>query len=155
VVSAYCFLEKGGFDKHDGEWFDKELGAFSGFGDFVRCWLNRQNIWKKNHFRPQYHYMLDNRRRVPLDFVGFLENMEDDFSYICKRLRVKAPLQRVNKSEHGSYQDYYDEQTREIVREVYAEDIQMLGYTFDNSSIPVQLVNRSKGKKFTLPFRTG
>ena len=142
LVSAYHFLQKGGFEKADKDWFDKELSAYKDFDDFVKNWLNKENIWKWHHFRPQYHYMLDDNRKVKLDFIGFIENMDEDFEYIRKKLGVESTIKKLNKSDHKDYKDYYTEETKNIVAEVYAEDIELLGYNFDNSSLPTQLLNR-------------
>ena len=150
AVSAYFFLKKGGFNEKDRNWFDKELGSFLSFDDFVKSWLNKENIWKLDHFRPQYHYMVDKREKVPLDFVGFLENLDADFSYIAKKIGIRAFLPCSNKSEHINYQDYYNDETKRIVGEVYSEDIKMLGYNFDNTSLQEQLASRNTRKKFTL-----
>lgn len=150
VVSSYFFLKSGGFNEKDRLWSAKELSDFSSFDCFVRKWLNRTNIWKWAHFNPQYFYMLDKREKVHLDFVGFFENIDDDFSHINQRLGLNRTLTRMNKGEHRSYMDYYDTDTRKIVADVYAEDISMLGYTFDNSSLGDQLRSRDSGKIYSL-----
>ena len=143
LVSAYHFLEKGGFGESDKHWFEKELRCYSGFEDFVLNWLNKENIWKWHHFRPQYHYILDKRRKVKLDFIGFVENIDEDFSYVRKRIPGSAQLPKSNKSKHSDYLDYYTDELAEIVANVYREDIDLLGYAFDNSSLSKQLANRS------------
>ena len=142
LVSAYFFLKNGGYGETDRKWFDEELACFSSFDDFVKNWVTRSNIWKWNHFRPQYHYLLDKRRKVKLDFIGFLENLDEDFAYICKRLGVNRTMPKSNESSHRHYSKYYDDNTIDVVRQVYAEDIELLAYTFDNSSLPQQLANR-------------
>ena len=150
VVSSYFFLKGGGFNAKDREWSEKELASFSSFDCFVRNWLNRTNMWKWAHFNPQYFYMLDKREKVHMDFVGFFENIESDFSHISQRLGLNRSLTRMNKGEHRSYMDYYDTDTRRIVADVYAEDINMLGYTFDNSSLRDQLLSRDSGKVYSM-----
>ena len=51
-------------------------------------------------------------------------------------------LENSNISQHNSYVNYYNDETKEIVKEVYAEDIKLLGYNFDNSSLQRQLAQR-------------
>lgn len=150
LVSAYFFLKNGGLGETDQTWFNNELGQFSSFDGFVKGWLNRENIWKWHHFRPQYHYMLDKRERVHVEFVAFLENFDDDFSYIANRIGIQRTLVRSNASEHLPYTGYYNDETRSIVAEVYAEDIGMLEYVFDNSTLAQQVAKRDRGKIYGL-----
>ncbi|PTB82515.1 hypothetical protein C9933_01775, partial [Methylophaga nitratireducenticrescens] len=70
VVSAYFFLLKGGLNSQDKTFFDQELSGYPDFDSFVRNWLNKENIWKWHHFRPQFHYILDTHNKVSLDFIG-------------------------------------------------------------------------------------
>jgi len=150
LVSAYFFLKNGGFNELDKAWFSEELGVYSGFEDFVRTWLNKKNIWKWYHFQPQYHYILEKRKMMSLDFIGFLENIDEDFMYISKRIGVNCSLPSSNKSKHATYTNYYTDETKNIVAEVYAEDIKLLGYNFDNSSLPLQIANRSARKDHSI-----
>ncbi len=150
LVSAYFFLRDGGLGEKDRVWFDRELGGFNDFDDFVQRWVNKTNIWKLYHFHPQYHYMIDRRQKIRLDFVAFLENIEDDFVYITNRIGIERTLDKMNKSTHSSYMGYYSETTKRIVADAYAEDIEMLGYNFDNSSLKSQLADRAEGKIYSL-----
>lgn len=150
VVSAYFFLKHGGLGESDRSLFEKELGGFRDFGDFVKNWINRSNIWKWYHFRPQHHYMLDKRQKVHLDFVAFTENIDSDFATIAHRMGLGRALPKSNRSDHSRYQDYYSDETADIVARTYAEDIEMLGYTFDNSSLARQLIDRDAGKVYHL-----
>lgn len=139
LVSAYFFLKKGGFDKADKDWFDKELIQYESFEQFVTEWVNKENILRYNHFRPQTSYIFDKHKKVPIDFVGFFENLDDDFEYIADKIGVSERLPRKNAGEHKSYQDYYNEKTKEIVAKVYEEDIKILGYNFENTNIEQQI----------------
>jgi hypothetical protein len=147
LVSAYFFMKKGGLNEIDYEWSRKELSQFSTFDDFVRNWLNEENICKHSHFRPQSHYILDKRGKVELDFIGFIENIKDDFSYIQDCLGLNEKLQESNSSSHRPYTSYYTDETRKIVEQIYKEDIVLLGYEFDNSSLSSQLSVRQKSKR--------
>lgn len=142
VVSAYFFLKKGGFSAKDSEWFNEELKNYSSFEEFVINWVNEHNIWKWHHFRPQHHYLLDSGRKLNIDFIGYFENIEEDFKLITTELNLDLSLPSTNKSHHRCYMDYYNEETKEIVRKAYANDIKLLGYTFDNTSLHEQLSNR-------------
>ncbi len=142
LVSAFHFLKADGLKDKDKNWSEHELKNFDNFDDFVKAWVNEDNIWKWHHFRPQYYYICDMKSKVKLDFIGFFENLNEDFAYIAKKLGKNCTLAKTNSSRRKSYFHYYNNATRQIVANVYARDIEMLGYDFDNSSIQTQLANR-------------
>jgi len=144
LVSAYHFLQGGGFDHRDAEWFESELSRFEDFDDFVRGWVNATNIWSWHHFRPQHHYMHDPKGRISVDFVVLLENLDEDLEVVRRRIEWHGSLPESNRSRHRPYSDYYTSDTRRIVAEVYARDIALLDYSFDNSSLARQIANRDR-----------
>jgi Sulfotransferase family len=143
LVSAFHYLKSGGWDEEDRDWFNSELGHFKDFDEFVRVWLNKDNIWKRVYLRPQYHFVIEDHRKIEMDFIGLFENLEEDFRHITNRLGVECTLSQTNKSKHKDYKEYYDDETRKIVANVYDIDIELFGYNFDNSSLPAQLAGRT------------
>jgi hypothetical protein len=144
LVSAFHFLKAGGFGPNDRAWAARELAPFDDFGTFVHEWVTPENIRKWFHFRPQSDYIFDQRRKVPIDFIGLVENMESDFRHVAARVKPDASIAHTNKSSHRSYLEYYDDSTRQIVEEVYSDDVRALGYSFDNSSLPTQRKTRER-----------
>jgi hypothetical protein len=70
---------------------------------------------------------------IALDFVGRFESLQCDFDRICSLLRIEPrPLQHVFKTNHAHYAEYYDDETRKIVEELYGADIAAFGYRFDD-----------------------
>jgi hypothetical protein len=68
-----------------------------------------------------------------VDFVGRVENFVDDVNVVREKLGLEpaAALPRRNKSSHRHYSDYYDDESRDRVAELYAMDIEAFGYTFE------------------------
>lgn len=141
LVSAFKFLKAGGFNSQDRLWAEKNLAQFHDFESFVLGWVSKENIWNYYHFRPQYHYICDCRGRLDVDFVAYFETLGEDFKGIVDRLGVSASLEFLNKgaSEGANYTDYYNEITKEIVRDVYSRDVELLEYDFNNSLLPPKL----------------
>jgi hypothetical protein len=135
LVSAFLFLKKGGANKVDKAWTEENLSRFEDFNTFVTVWVNRKNVNTWKHFVPQYKFVCEPGDQTPkVDFTGYFERLEDDFKYIQKRLGDNSSLQHLNRTqgERKDYKEYYTQTTKEIVADVYEEDIRIFGYDFEN-----------------------
>jgi hypothetical protein len=144
LVSAFFFLKKGGINDSNKKWGEENLARYPDFEAFVRQWVTRKNIRSHHHFRPQSDFICLEKGRAGVDFIGYYENLATDFSLICRKLKLNSTLLEANRNSarKQDYREYYTAETRRIVGEIYAEDIQLLGYTFDNSLLPTQLAAR-------------
>ena len=89
-----------------------------------------------NQFHPQSEWIPDD-----INFVGKFENLIDDLNKLLKLLgstRVIDKLPQVNKSNHGPYQSYYDSETTEMIKQLYHDDFERYGYSFDMPPIKVE-----------------
>lgn len=151
LFSAYSFLKKGGINNKDLKWSQINLSKYNSFERFVLDYLSETSIYEYIHFIPQTHLLSCYGKKLvlPIDYLGFYENLESDFQYVVKRLGKNCTLPYLNKTEGSklTYQDAYSEDMIEKVRSLYLTDIQEFGYSFDNSSIETQILRRNEDFK--------
>jgi len=150
LVSAFLFLKKGGANKVDKSWADENLSQFADFHIFVKEWVNRKNINTWKHFVPQYKFLCEPGSQTPkIDFIGYFEHLEDDYACIKKRLGASSNLQHLNKTggNRRDYKEYYTQATKEIVADVYEEDIRIFGYDFENNFLEKRILDGQLGKR--------
>ncbi|MEO1394467.1 MAG: sulfotransferase family 2 domain-containing protein [Cyanobacteria bacterium J06634_5] len=131
LVSTYVYLKKGGNNAMDNHWAKKNLSMFSSFDDFVKKWVTEENVQSWMHFIPQHQYIFDNNDNIQVDYIAKFENLSDDFEVISDRLNLQRSLPHVNAGKRKPYQEYYTEETKDIVSSVYAKDVQLFDYEFE------------------------
>ena len=132
LVSTFHFLNKKGIGNRDDIILYKRYieKYFGNFHDFVK--YENQNFEKILHARPQHEFICNKRGRIIVNFVGRFEHLEKDFSYIGRWIGVQPQqLPHINKSDHKHYQEYYDDETKEIVAKLYKKDIEYFRYRYD------------------------
>ena len=112
------------------------------------------------HVIPQYDFLYDNNGTLLVDFIGRFENLQEDFSFACRKLNLATEtLPHVNqasgifnrrdnnflgvlrsiksymnrnrrKNTFSNYMDYYDDETIDFIARVYKKDIETFGYKF-------------------------
>lgn len=72
---------------------------------------------------------------IPLDqvdFVGSLENFEDDLNYVLKTIGLEnVTIPKINATSRDHYSKYYTKRTANIIARKYQEDIEAFGYIFE------------------------
>jgi len=129
LVSAYSYLKT----KHD------ELhGGFEGWLGHVCSRVRSRDYQPGAHHAPQTDYLLHEGAAV-LDFVGRYENLQQDFATVCIRLQApvgRLPVQNKSSLRTGHYRGYYSPAMAELVAGTYAEEIALLGYSFEEVPQP-------------------
>lgn len=110
------------------------------------------------HLVPQHEFIYDGNGRLLADFVGRYESLQAGFDKVCERLGIPpTPLPHENRSldpprirslndvkkrvrrwlwtlrprnVYPHYTQYYDDESRAFVADLYRKDIETFGYAF-------------------------
>jgi hypothetical protein len=117
-VSLYYYTLKN--QKHFQHKMVKDMGSFD---KYIEWRVN-------NEVRLQKDFLYSNDTLL-VDFVGKIENIEEDFKIICKKLNIDdVKLLHKNKSNHKKYHSHYNDRTRKMIEEAYKEDIKIFNYKY-------------------------
>ncbi len=123
----------------DQKWFKGQELASSEFERIVRQLYaasrdpkSAQALLASTHFKPQFLYIVDRELRPMVDHVARYENLAEEWASIGRRLGLGAgtALPGRMKSHHRPYQEYYTDETRAMVGELYSRDVSIFGYAF-------------------------
>ena len=84
-----------------------------------------------NEVEFQKDFIYSNNNKILVDFVGRMENLDHDFKTICSRIGITASLPKLNVSNTKPYQQYYTDETIDLVGITYKPDIDCFNYEFE------------------------
>ncbi len=117
-VSLYKYMLKDA--THHQHELGKKLGSFD---EYIR--------WRCDHeIRYQKDFLYSDDNQLLVNFVGRYENLAADFQAICARIGVSASLPKLNVSNTQPYRELYSDHTRELVKQAFRPDLDLLKYEF-------------------------
>ena len=105
----------------------KIIGGLS-LKDFLRIYSG------KGMLRPQTYWLKSFDGSIKLDYIGRFETLVEDFQKICSAMQIpKIDLPHKIKGASEDYREYYDEESINIISEVYKEEIEIFNYSFTSN----------------------
>jgi hypothetical protein len=119
LVSEYEFLlDRPKHGRH------KRAKSLHGFSEFIHMQIPRADAYQLN-------MLCDRKGHLLMDFVGKLENLDQDWQTVCERISIEhRALPRKNVVERKPYQDYYDKDSIQLVAKHWAREIELFEYSF-------------------------
>ena len=100
---------------------------------FVRYLTNKLDRTFEHEFYTSSSFVTDENGKIIVDFIARYENREKDLQYIGQKIGFpdlgRAHLWKTSDGKH--YSRFYNDETRELVRDMYADDIKLFGYEFE------------------------
>ena len=96
--------------------------------DFVRP-LGRLNGEDWSQANPQMEWL-----RWGVDFVGQYEKLHEDWKHVCETIEMPCHRLALEKPSNRKrdYRVYYNKRTRQLICNLYAEEIEQFGYDFED-----------------------
>ena len=130
LYSAYCFSRKGGTEEmamQNGNQYVNN-SDFISFERFVQKWLIKQNLNKVDGvFRPQHFYLFDKNDNLLVDNFYRLEEIENSYDEISKKLGRPFSLDHHNISEKD--ESVISSDSKQVIYKLYQKDFELLGYS--------------------------
>lgn len=102
------------------------------FEEFVKKISDIPDSDADQHFRSQSQFLMGKNQQLIPHYTGKLEQFEEDFRKIAKRLDCKTlQLKHINKSKAKkiNYEDYFTPQIVDLILDRYDSDFQLFGYS--------------------------
>lgn len=102
------------------------------FDDWIRA--RAVEAEKKGGLSNQIDKLVDLQGKIIVNYVGRLESVNESFAHVCRSIGVDPiPVPHVNPSQKSKkrYTDYYDDWSRDLIRDLYKRDIEAFGYEFE------------------------
>ncbi len=114
----------------------KQVASCGSFDEFISAFSrNPESFLHIRYFRPQWKYLTDSSGVVPLDFVGRFERFEDDLGVVLRKIGSRRSfIRHRKKTKRADFRDYYSDESCGVVGRVYARDIDLFKYEFEDGS---------------------
>ncbi len=138
LVSWYSMVANSQKARNELWWYVHENS--STFEEFIHNCTDEIEIAEGVYYSFTYNqldYVTDENGNLIVDFIGRLENFEEDIHEVFDRIGVELEaIPHNNRSKHEHYSTFYTPETEMIVRERFKRDIEYFGYEFERPHTP-------------------
>jgi hypothetical protein len=140
LVSAYRFVTHGGGigPNAGGVWRPRQyrIPEFETFERFVTDWLSRRDPRGLDLvFQPQWLFVCGTGGEILVDHLGRFEDLGATYTYLSSKLPGLPAIPRSNRSgDRIDYRTYYSPALVDLVGKIYADDVRLFGYDFEDGS---------------------
>jgi hypothetical protein len=127
LVSAFFYLQDGGMKNvWDIKSMKKQQKYKNNFKEFVK---NLHKFINDTHYKPQYTFLSDENNNIKVTHILKQESLNDDYIKLQQMYGYSpVSIKKINISNHEDYNQYYDEETKQLVKEFYQKDFKLLNY---------------------------
>lgn len=90
--------------------------------------------------RPQTDYIYSANDELLVDYIVRYEDLGSGWNVVLGFIGLggsdKIPLPKRNVTQHDHYTKYYTPELRDYVGNLYARDVELLGYKFEEQTAP-------------------
>lgn len=137
AFSAYRYLAQGG-NKNGDMVIAEKVRSYKDFESFVVDGLGAGHF--RNHllFIPQSEFIVNGNGDIVVDYLGRYECIEEDFSFVAKKLCIPIDLPRKNSSNiaEKDYKKFYlSTKSVSVIEEIYRQDLLLFNYSYSSFGV--------------------
>ena len=136
-----CYVQKKEYVR---EAFFERLGVKSdiSFAEFVDVVSKTPDDQIERHARSQFTYLIDHTGEWIVDYIGRFEHFANDLKYVFNKQNIEdLEVPQLNISNRSNYKQYYTPELVQKVAERYQLDIELFGYSFDDSPMALEAID--------------
>ena len=111
---------------------------FNNFNEWIKFYLTKgkkQTVEPQRYFT-QYEYLINNQKKVDIDYIMQYENLQNDFDKLCDLLNIERrvlPHKRKSiRRKNKHYSLFYNNKNIYLVERMFKRDIEFFNYNFND-----------------------